>query len=61
MKRFHAQKGYASTCNVKILDSSNSELQLKDTESAIKKKLIYLLSKLRGFKFVATLVLEFKK
>ena len=61
MKRSHAQKGYASTFNVKILDSSNSELQLKDTESAIKKKLIYLLSKLRGFKFVATLVLEFKK
>ena len=61
MKRSHAQKGYASTFNVKILDSFNSELQLKDTESAIKKKLIYLLSKLRGFKFVATLVLEFKK
>ena len=61
MKRSPAQKGYGSTFNVKILDSSNSELQLKDTESAIKKKLIYLLSKLRGFKFVATLVLEFKK
>ena len=37
------------------------EPQLKDTESAIKNKLIDLLSALKGFKFVATLVLEFKK
>ena len=36
---------------------------LKDSESAIKNKLIGLLSKLRDFKFLATLVLEilFKK
>ena len=39
----------------------NPELQLKDTESAIKKKLITLLPKLREFKFVATLVLDFNK
>ena len=37
------------------------ELQLKDTESAIKSKLIELLTQLRGFKFVTTLVLVFKK
>ena len=39
----------------------NPELHLKDTESAIKNKLIDLLSVLRGFQFVTTLVLEFKK
>ena len=32
-------KGYASICNVKILNSFNPELHPKDTESAIKKKL----------------------
>ena len=37
----------------------NPELQLKNTESAIKNELIDLLSKLRGFKFVT--VLEFTK
>ena len=60
-KQQHAFKGYASTYNVKILNSFNLELQLKDTESAIKSKLIQLLSQLGGFKFVATLVLVFKK
>ena len=39
----------------------NPELQLKDTEPAIKSNLIELLSELRGFKFVTTLVLVFKK
>ena len=39
----------------------NPELQLKDTESAIKSKLIDLFTQLKGFKFVATLVLVFKK
>ena len=39
----------------------NPELQLKDTESAIKSKLIDLLTQLKGFKFVKTLVLAFKK
>ena len=43
------------------MNSFNPELQLKDTESAIKGKLIELLSQLRGFKFVTTLVLVFKK
>ena len=55
----HAFKGYTSLYNVKILNSFNLELQLKDTESAIKSKLIELLTQLKGFKFVATLV--FKK
>ena len=39
--------------------SFNPELQLKDTESAIKNKLIELLIQLKGFKFVTILV--FKK
>ena len=37
------------------------ELQLKDTESAIKNKLIDSLTELKVFKVVTTLVLEFKK
>ena len=36
-------------------------LNIKDTESAIKNNLKKLLSKLREFKFVATLVLVLKK
>ena len=39
----------------------NTEVLLKDAESAIKSKLIELLTQLKGFKFVATLVLVFKK
>ena len=60
-KRENAFKGYASTYNVEILDSFNPELQLKDTVLAIKSKLIQLLTQLRGFKFVTTSVLVFKK
>ena len=60
-KRKHGFKGFASTYNVEILNSFNPDLQLKDTESAIKNKLKKLLSKLRGFKFVTTLGLVFKK
>ena len=56
-----AFKGHTSTYNVEISNSFNPELQLKDTESRIKSKLLELLSKLRGFRFVTTLVLEFKK
>ena len=51
----------ASTFNFKILIFFNHELQLKDTDSAIKSKLIQLLTELKGFKFVTTLVLVFKK
>ena len=39
----------------------NSELQLKDLEFAIGPKLIDLLTKLRGFKIVRTLIIELKK
>ena len=58
-KQEHAFKGYASVYNVEVLNSFNIELQLKDTESAIKSKLIELLTKLKGFKFVTALVLVF--
>ena len=44
-----------------MLNSFNPELQLKDTESEIKSKLIELLTQLKGFKFVTTLLLVFKK
>ena len=47
-KRSHAFKRYASSY-VEILNSFNPELQLKDTESAIKNHLIDLLNKLKGF------------
>ena len=61
IRRAHAFKSFASSYNVAILDSFNPELQLKDTESTIKSKLIDVLTQLKGFKFVATLVLVFKK
>ena len=38
-KRAHAFKGFLSSYDVEILNSFNSELQLNDTESAIKNKL----------------------
>ena len=60
-KRQHAFKGYVSTYNVEILNPSNPKLQLKDIESAIKSKLMGLLTQLKDFKFVTTLVLVFKK
>ena len=58
-KRSHTYKGYWSTYYVEILNSFNHELQLEDTKIIIKNKLIDLLSKLIGFKFVAILVLVF--
>ena len=48
-KRSHSYKGYASFYNFNILNSFNPEIQLKDTESAIRNKLTDLLSELRGF------------
>ena len=60
MKQSHACKGYANTYSVEILNSFNRELKIYDTESGIKNKLIDLLSELRRFKFVKTLVLGFK-
>ena len=53
--------GYVNTSNVEISNSFNPELQLKDTESAIKSKGIDLLTQLKSFKFLTTLVLVFKK
>ena len=47
--------------NVEILTSFNPELKFKDTESAVKSKLIELLTELKGFKFMTALVLAFKK
>ena len=61
IKRSHAFKSYASSYNAEILNSFNPKLQLKVTESAIENKLIDLRTELKGFKFVTTLVLEFKK
>ena len=46
--REHAFKAYASAYNVEILNSFNPELQLKNTESAIKTKLIDLLTQLKA-------------
>ena len=47
-KRIHAFKGFGNSCKVEILNSFNSNLQLKDTESAIKNKLKKILTELRG-------------
>ena len=60
-KRAHSFKGFASSYNVEILNSFNRELQLKDTESAIKSKLIDVLTQSKGIKFVTKLVSVFKK
>ena len=51
----------AKQAHVEILISFNPEVQLKDTEFALKNKLQKLLTKLKGFKFVTTLLLVFKK
>ena len=53
-KRSYADKDYASTYSVEMLSSFNPKLKFQDTESTIKNKLIDLLSKLKGFKFVTT-------
>ena len=50
---------YYRICNSLILYSS--DIYITDTESAVRNKLIYLLTELKGVKFVKTLVLEFKK
>ena len=44
-----------------ILNTFNPEVQLKDTESAIKNKLKKSLNELRGFQFVTILVFALKK
>ena len=50
-----------NTNNVGIFNFFNPKVQLKDSESTIKNKLLNLFSKLRGVKFITTSVLEFKK
>ena len=60
-KQVHTFKGYATFYNVEIVTSFNPKLQLKDTESAIKNQLKKILSELRGFKFMTTLVFGFEK
>ena len=60
-KQAHSFKGFGGSYNVEILNFFDPELQLKDTEFAIKIKLKKILSELKGFKFVTTLVLVFKK
>ena len=60
-KWFHACKGYANTYSVKVLNSVNPELQLKDNEYASTNTLLDLLNKPKTFKFVTTLNLEFQK
>ena len=54
-------KNNKTSNEIEILNSSDPELQHKDTESAIKNKLKKLLSELKGFKSVITLVLVLKK
>ena len=58
-KQEHAFIGYVRTHNVAIVSYFNPELQIKDTESVIESKVIELLTQLKGFKFVTTLVLVF--
>ena len=53
----YAFKCYASSDNVEILNSFNPKLQLKDTESAIRNKLIDLLPELKCFEFKTTIAL----
>ena len=58
-KQSNAYEGYANTYSIEVLNSFNLQLQLKDTVSAIKNKLIDLLSEMKRFKLVTKLVLEF--
>ena len=46
----HAFKGYANSYNVEVLNCFTLEVQLKNIESAIKIKLIDLLSESKYFK-----------
>ena len=59
-KGFHAYKGYVSIYNIEILNSFNPRLRLKDFESTIRGKQKDLLTELKGFEYVATVILEFQ-
>ena len=52
-KQSHSCKVYAGTYNVKIFNSCNP----RDAEFAMRNNLIGLMTELKGFKFVATLLL----
>lgn len=56
MELSHAYRGYASTCNVEILNSFNLELLVKDVVFAIRNKLKDLFTILKGFKLVTKLL-----
>ena len=56
IKWSHVYRGYESTCNVDIFNSFNPDLLLKHFDFSIKNKLKNI--KLRGSKFITTLVLE---
>ena len=60
-KQSYAFEGYVIFYYVEILSSFNPELQFKDAKSETENKLIDLMPKLKSFKFVTKLVLEFKK
>ena len=55
------KNGFENSYNVENSNYFDPELQLKDTESAIKIRLNKLLTKLWGFKFVISPVLVLKK
>ena len=57
-KQLYAFKGYAIFCYVEILNPFNLELQRKDTEPAIKHKLIDLLNELKGFEPIYTIIIS---
>ena len=50
-----------STYNLEMLNSFNLEVQFKDTEFVIRNKLTDLLTELKEFEFVTTLVLQSEK
>ena len=52
---------FLRTFNAETLNSFYSELEIKDTECAIKSKLIDLLTQLKGFKFTRISFSVFKK
>ena len=56
-KQKYAFKGYGSFYNFEILNSFNHGRLLKDTEFAIRNRLIDWLAQLKGFQFVIALVL----
>ena len=63
MKKQELAKGFANTFanNVEILNSLNPKMQLEDIDSTIKIQLVESLAQFKGFRFVASLVLVFKK